>query len=62
MAGSKAAEKKHQHHAERSCVAEEEDRSPGRRHTCQGGADHDIAGQHQQAVRHHLQPKVNEGV
>ena len=28
----------------------------------EGGADHDIAGQHRQAVRHHLQPKVDEGV
>ncbi|ONM54232.1 hypothetical protein ZEAMMB73_Zm00001d020088 [Zea mays] len=46
---------------ERGCVAEE-DRSLGQRHTCQGGRDHDIAGQHRQAVQYHLQPKFDAGV
>jgi hypothetical protein len=61
MAGE-VAEKKHQHHVERGCIAEEEERSPRCRHTCQGGTDHDIAGQHRKVVQHHLQPKVDAGV
>lgn len=62
VAGGEVAEKKHEHHAERGCIAEEEDRSLGRRHTCQGGTDHDIAGQHRQAIQHHLQPKFDARV